>query len=854
MLTKRFATFILVLLALGLALGYQAAWSQPAVDPPLPAPLAVVENPHGGFGPGTQRCLTCHNIHASRQALSDALCEQCHAIPTHMEQSCLDCHDPHGQTDNLTLIREMVNTQPVVFRQKTGKGSLSEGADDPDALCVACHTKTRFHRRDAPESHFEGQDCTRCHQHRYGFWPENIQCYECHSTPPPSGDHMTHANAPYGPVIHATCETCHWQVTTWKVHRDGRVEFADRKPLAETSACDTCHGTPAGVEQAKALWGSEDRVDCVTCHNGEHPAQINGATAPATFEFWTTSGHGNAAGFVSGNPGAGLACETCHDPDAPHIGAADGNKRLRDEPTALCISCHGAGGSASVKVSTHGNTHFGFRFQGQFQVDCTECHNPHGTGNLSMIRSEIRGDLITFTARTGAGSFDTPDNDNRNDLCARCHTQTRHNRVPSNQTETRHFEGADCTNCHKHDRDDRPETVDGFVLGDIGCSFCHGQPPPPANSGYPLDEAKTPHQIHAAGSGYGFGCERCHDTGNSNYAGHRTDPPSFQDVWFNNFNPDGQYDATIRACGGLYCHSNADPAGDTPIEYRPMVWAENVSLDCSGCHGDAANQTTNAHSKHLLVQYRDRGEVSIGCYECHSATAADDDNNAIANRSNHVDRVKQVAINETDLWGDAGSAGFDSASLTCATSRCHSDGAASRAFPGEPTYASPVWTDPASGACGTCHGITKETLASGIHPKHLTFATCTTCHMGYGPAHVNGQVDFADGNTLPNTNVCSQCHGSQASGQVLQTPPATSSTSTPQPTPSHTATPTPTPVPTTTETPTPTPVPTATEVPTPALAPTPTVEPAPVPAPKPLPARPGLPWPIVPITPPVPER
>lgn len=822
---------LLGLLALIVSLGVRGEPSDLASAAP-----EEVASPHGGYGFGTTQCLTCHSVHARQQLLSDALCERCHALPTHMEQSCIDCHDPHGQTDNLALIRETVNGQPVVFRQMTGTDSLSEGADDPDALCVACHTETQFHRHNAPKTHFEGQDCTRCHQHQFGFRPENIGCRDCHTVVPlPSGDHPVHAEAPYGP-LNNRCSMCHQKVTTWKVHRDGKIEFADRKRFDETMACDTCHGL--GGTQAKALWGTRQRLDCLTCHNAEQPAQINGATASPTGEFWTTSGHGNTAGFASGNPGAGLTCETCHDPNAPHIGTANANSRLRTaDINALCLSCHGAGGSASTKVSTHGNTHFTLRFQGQFQIRCTECHDPHGTRNLAMIRAEIRGNPVIFTARTGADSFDEPDDDNRDDLCATCHTQTEHNRLPSNRAQTSHFEGVDCTTCHKHDRDNRPETVDGFVLGDIGCNFCHGQPPPPASAGYPLDETKTPHQIHAADSGYGFGCERCHDTGNPNYAGHRTTPPSFQDVWFDGFNPEGQYNPETRTCGGVYCHSNGEPAG-MPIEYRPMVWAENVGLGCNGCHGDATSLMTNAHSKHLLPQYRDRGETSIGCYECHSTTAVDDNNTAIANRNNHADRRKQIAIDETDLWGDAGLAAFDSRSLSCATSRCHSDGAASRTSPGEPTYASPVWTDPASGACGTCHGITQETLTTGLHPLHLIFATCDTCHAGYGPAHVNGRVEFADGNTFPNTTVCRQCHSSQTSERSEQ--PASETL-------------TPTEAPATPEDTAPTPVPPATEAPVPTPIPIPTLGPVPLPVPVPRPLKPTLP-PVVPIPPPVPPK
>lgn len=73
MLRKQVAMLILVLLALGLAFSYQVVWSQPAVDPAPPVTLTEMENPHGGFGPGTQLCLTCHSFRASQQALSNAL-------------------------------------------------------------------------------------------------------------------------------------------------------------------------------------------------------------------------------------------------------------------------------------------------------------------------------------------------------------------------------------------------------------------------------------------------------------------------------------------------------------------------------------------------------------------------------------------------------------------------------------------------------------------------------------------------------------------------------------------------------------------------------------------------------------
>jgi len=79
----------------------------------------------------------------------------------------------------------------------------------------------------------------------------------------------------------------------------------------------------------------------------------------------------------------------------------------------------------------------------------------------------------------------------------------------------------------------------------------------------------------------------------------------------------------------------------------------------------------------------------------------------------------------------------------------------------------PAWDNPATGACGTCHGTAPPALQD--HSVHLTAAwgpkaACDDCHAagsntGSHADHVDGHVRFKDGQDLANTTVCNNCHG-----------------------------------------------------------------------------------------------
>ncbi len=706
-----------------------------------------------GHGQGHEQgrdldCQACHNPQAphfdtaGNPRLWDtpaALCARCHQDPARagadvsahgnqgyaqatqrpFGETCDACHNPHGSA-NLAAVRAAIRGKTVVFIARTGANSFDSPNDENSRdLCATCHTTTRHNRTPSNRSqtpHYEGQDCGQCHKHETDGDPRTADafmpqggCMACHSDRVDNGD-----NIPPG----------------------GRPEVA-------TDFAGRSHHIKGDLLDAR----------CVVCHDmathGDGYIDLRHPDGGPAFRFLEASATDLTA-----------FCQACHDGDGSRVARVPGAQPA--DPFN-----EGSDLLALPPTNTHSNRDDAGRQGEAFSTTCNECHAGHGSSNLALVRTAIRGQTIVFTARTGANSFDDPDKDDRNDLCATCHIgRTRlhpgGDHRPAGDLDLR---GTDCTTCHRHDADNSLATRDGFMPS---CGACHGNPPPPAGSPlYTLNENLTPHRKHAGtGPGeYGLACSTCHNRLVPSYTGHVTRPPSFQDVFFDALNPIGSYDRQTRTCATLGCHSNGNPTGGQLI-YRNPVWAENSRLDCAGCHGDQATLATGSHAGHLLPFYRDRGADAIGCFECHALTAQNNDNNALADLRKHVNLTKDVQFDVRDLWGRSDNAVFDPNTLTCANSLCHSDGAASREQPDVPVFSTPKWGDRASGTCGTCHSITPQTMTSGAHARHFDtsnqgpgITSCSDCHSPYGSTqHVNGKVEFADGKTLAQTTVCDACH------------------------------------------------------------------------------------------------
>ncbi len=173
--------------------------------------------------------------------------------------------------------------------------------------------------------------------------------------------------------------------------------------------------------------------------------------------------------------------------------SGDGNLLVRDDSAQLCSDCHNLPSHSSETTSAK---------YGSWSTTCSDCHQPHGTRNLGLLKQQItppayRGfvaprnvifrDFTTGDSQTSANvSYVTSDptklSSGTYGPCQACHTQTvdpeasppRPARWRSSGNEdAAHFQGADtvaCTVCHSHSL--------GFAAGEppvpgAKCGGCH---------------------------------------------------------------------------------------------------------------------------------------------------------------------------------------------------------------------------------------------------------------------------------------------------------------------------------------------------------------------------------------------
>ncbi len=260
-------------------------------------------------------------------------------------------------------------TREVRFFTPYGGFTEADGPLPPQGICQVCHTRTRYWRNDGTATtHHPGERCTICHAlaagfaHGAGSGGEGTGCGDCHGKDAANGghgttqSHSTHTESDdddaRGPAI--ACDACHY-LGAFPFFRSGTDQDGDgRISLAETDVCDPCHspgGSYDGVNDpvfgAKANWRSgiytsdgknlqpgKDKW-CASCHD-ESPSVVRGISAPNVVgdedgsalygKGWGyyRSGHGlpssatyPASGGVTA--GAGLGCDACHDPTAPHV-------------------------------------------------------------------------------------------------------------------------------------------------------------------------------------------------------------------------------------------------------------------------------------------------------------------------------------------------------------------------------------------------------------------------------------------------------------------------------------------------------------------------------------------------------
>ncbi|MBK5276767.1 MAG: CxxxxCH/CxxCH domain-containing protein [Desulfuromonadales bacterium] len=317
-----------------------------------------------------------------------------------------------------------------------GSGAISQQAADKlavyklsTATCTSCHD---------PSAAGSGSHS----QHK----ADGISCGQCHNTTALSATtqvpgNTTHLNGQVDVVIAPIN------------NKSGGMNFT-----GNNCSGISCHGN--GTQTVS--WGNVTTT-CESCHVGSSLSVIDGVQAQDR-TLSATKGHGK--------PGILNICLDCHDTNKQHRGGAGMlNDRFIGLLNTKCDYCHDD--TSLIPNPTFNNMKSHIDTNGRIS-DCADCHDPHGTTNLAMIRTTVLGHSITFT--TEAELIDQTTN---RGFCQVCHTKTKYFRagVP----ETIHDSTA-CFSCHDH-----KSPNGGFLTKPTKqCDSCHGYPPAPRLTALPV--------------------------------------------------------------------------------------------------------------------------------------------------------------------------------------------------------------------------------------------------------------------------------------------------------------------------------------------------------------------------------
>jgi predicted CxxxxCH...CXXCH cytochrome family protein len=406
--------------------------------------------------------------------------------------------------------------------------------------------------------------------------------------------------------------------------------------------------------------------------------------------------------------------------------AGDGKLLVRDNSSQLCSDCH--------TLKTHSSETTSNR-RGTWSLACRDCHTPHSTTNLGLVRTQITPPSYTaeqaplnvkFWSRV-EGVEGGAANTDYNGVCQVCHTQTKF------YTQTQYFTpeggsahetGSNCLGCHDH-----RQGLKGT------CTTCHGTAgrvtalpnadtnfaaaPPALASPAPVGQvvAGNGHLLHLNAANFRTNpiqCSDCHTT--------YSHKDGLADVQWgalarsNGYGPTplngpvGPGFATSPNCAN-WCHGQGLAGGGGPATFS---WTSTASLGCSSCHGAPPPVDATDPNDH---------PNSIYCANCHGAGY----NPPLTGdaRSTHLDGNVQKPLNGCTachgvLAGPAPATRVGSGSMTAA-----------------PGY---------SAAAVDTHGVpSRSSPTVGAHIKHvndgLMPANCVSCHTlpgDYDTIHADG--------------------------------------------------------------------------------------------------------------------
>ena len=527
-----------------------------------------------------KNCIKCHTEYASIESRAPDRPSLAGVI-THEDLFCITCHEPHGATSNLKIIREQIETphsgvKNVTYTEYNGVLSMADGNSTYNGICEVCHTTTTYHRNDATGDHThkaEGR-CTGCHLHNTGFQPVLNECSTCHSTTQPlgTGDYRRQVAGTGGDfereshhvddglggesVTSVDCVVCH-NNSKHQTLIDPGVRLFNM----DTGYTVTYDGTAASME-----------TFCVNCHDPDGGYQFSDGNTPPDIETgWLPSSH-KAGGMTCFGDGASNGCHgNGHGSDklsmkAPFTGATP-------DEEAFCYGCHDSDGPASSDVQDDFsgtltgipgsgsmlNTHHDISDADQAHsgavIECGNCHDPHS----ATPTQRVLGNVDPSDGRDPAPGNTFAGSSYITEFCFECHD----NSYPASVT---------------------PPTT---ALIDVYAQWVNtggGD----KNDQHGVQDGSSDPNLRP-GSGYAPGeilrCEACHETGHGNST-------NLYQLRTTIYSKDGSTALVSDTGDTLVYVTNADPT-NTDVLVNGQNW-------CSTCHPQPMG-----------------GNKDKGCIDCH---------------------------------------------------------------------------------------------------------------------------------------------------------------------------------------------------------------------------------------------
>jgi DmsE family decaheme c-type cytochrome len=248
------------------------------------------------------------------------------------------------------------------------------------------------------------------------------------------------------------CVKCHQKQA--KAYYDGpHGRLYDERAPARDLGCETCHGPGRSHDQDPGAKGRiamfprmaprEATAACMTCHS--------------------RSQHANWQGSV--HDARNVTCVSCH---SMHRAKSQRGHLKEATTVETCAACH-RDKAAKLQRTSHMPVREG-------KMDCTSCHNPHGSSNVRMLRTgntvnescvtchaEKRGPFlwehapVTEKCTTCHDPHGSMNNrmlvTKETMLCQRCHVGNRHPATPYDGAallaRSNRLVNRGCLNCHQ---------------------------------------------------------------------------------------------------------------------------------------------------------------------------------------------------------------------------------------------------------------------------------------------------------------------------------------------------------------------------------------------------------------------